>query len=90
MLGKANGSLLLVDAAFSSHWDKGVIHSCCAKSGENDDAERDKLQVLASWVVKTGFGIVIGEGEVLDGRGSEAREADMCQNEEHEHVDRQA
>ena len=90
LLGKANGGLLLVNAAFSSHWDQGVVHSSCAKSGEDDDAERDKLQVLPSWVVETGFGIIVGEGKVLDGRGSEAGETDVSQNEKHEHVDGQA
>jgi hypothetical protein len=90
LLSKADCSLLLVDAAFSGHWNEGVIHGSCAKSGEDDDAERDKLQVLPTWVVETGLGIVVGEGKVLDGRGAEARETDVCQDEKHEDVDRQA
>lgn len=90
LFSEANGGLLLVDTAFSGDWDKGVVHSSRAKGGEDDDAERDKLQVLPSWVVKPGLFIVVRESEVLDCRGSEAREADVGQNEKHEHVNRQA
>jgi hypothetical protein len=90
LLSKADGGLLLVNAAFSGHWDESVIHSSCAKSGEDDYAERDKLQILPTWVVETGLGIVVREGEILNGRGAEAREADVCQDEKHEDVDRQA
>lgn len=90
MFSEANGGLLLVDAAFPSHWDKSVVHSSCAKGGEDDDAKRDKLQVLPSWVVETGLFVIVRESEVLDCRGSEAREADVGQNEKHEHIDGQA
>jgi hypothetical protein len=90
LLSEADGSLLLVNAAFPSHWDKGVVHGSRAKSGEDDNAERDKLQVLPAWVVETGLGVIVGEGEVLDGRGTKARETDVCQDEKCEDVDRQA
>jgi hypothetical protein len=90
LLSKADSGLLLVNTTFSGHWDEGVIHGSCAKSGEDDNAERDKLQVLPAWVVKTGLSVIVREGKVLDGRGAEARETDVCQDEKHEDVDRQA
>ena len=90
MLGEANGSLLLVDAALSGHWDKSVVHGGCAKGGEDDDAKRDELQVLPARVVEAGLSVIVGQGKILNCRGAEAREADMCQDEEHEDVDGQA
>lgn len=38
LLSKADGSLLLVNAAFSGHWNKSVVHGSRAKSGEDDNA----------------------------------------------------
>ena len=76
-----------MNAALSSHWDKGIVHGGCAKTGKDYDAERDELQILPSRVVEAGLGVVIRQGEVLDCRKAEAREADVCQDEEHEYVD---
>lgn len=90
MLGEADGSLLLVDAALSGHWYKSIVHGGCAKAGEDYDAERDELQVLPSWIVEAGLGVVVRQGEVLNCRRAEAWEADVCQDEEHEYVDGKA
>ena len=79
-----------MDAAFLGHGDKGIVHSGGAKGGKDNNAKRDELQVLPSWVVEAGLSIVVGEGEVLDGGRAEGGETDKSQDEEHEYVDRQA
>lgn len=66
MLGEANGSLFLVDAAFSGHWDEGIVHGGGTETGEDYDAERDELQILPSRIVEAGLGVIVRQGEVLN------------------------
>lgn len=79
-----------MNSASSGHWDKSIVHGGSAKAGKDYDAERDELQVLPSWVVEAGLSVIVRQGEVLNCRRAEAREADVCQDEKHEYVDGQA
>lgn len=78
-----------MDAAPSGHGHQSIIHGSSAEGGEDDDAERDKLQVLPARIVKTGLSVVVGQGEVLDCVRTETREKSVGECEEHEHIDRE-